>query len=294
MGAKGLGKGFDILVPVGLDVNMVATSASDKVHKLALDVVVPKSDQPRQNFDELALNQLAHSIREHGILQPIVVVQVEQNMYAIIAGERRWRAAKIAGLTEVPAIIHNADELEQLELALLENVQRADLTPLELSNTIFKLHNEFGQSYEQISQRLGKAYTTVVNSVRLLQLPLPMQESLAVGNISEGHARALLSLQRFPDAQKTLFANIVSKSWSVRQAEQFAIAIKRGGGTTEAKNVTEKPDQKIYEDTVSKIEKQLGTKVTIRRSTKGKGTLVISYKSEADLNRIANIIENAK
>jgi ParB family chromosome partitioning protein len=271
---KGLGKGFDVLMPVGINVSTVAAGVGEKVHRLALDVVVPKQDQPRQYFDTAALDQLAVSIREHGILQPLVVVQVDQNLYSIIAGERRWRAARLAGLTEVPAIVRSANEHEQLELALLENVQRSDLTPLEQSLTVYRLHTQFNQSYEDIAKRLGKAYTTVINSVRLLSLPPEMQESLQVGTISEGHARTLLSLQKFPIAQKTLFANMVSKGWSVRQSEQFVIVVKRG--STKDKP-SEKPKQNTnYATTTKALEKQLGAKVIVQHSAKGKGKLVIS------------------
>ena len=284
---KGLGKGFDALVPVGINVTNVAASAGEKVHKLALDVVVPKQDQPRQYFDESALDQLAHSIREHGILQPLVVVQVEPNMYSIIAGERRYRAAKIAGLTEVPAIVRSADEHQQLELALLENVQRADLTPIEQSHTIYRLHTDYNQSYEDIARRLGKAYTTVVNSVRLLSLPPEMQESLRIGTISEGHARALLSLQKYPSAQKTLFAQIVSKGWSVRQAEQFVVHTKKGNQVEKNVVSTKKPTNTVL---TKKLEKQLGSKVTIQQSAKGKGKLVINYSSDDELQRISKQI----
>lgn len=288
MSAKGLGKGFDVLVPIGVDVGTVSAGAGEKVHKLALDIVVPRQDQPRQQFDEAALDQLAYSIREHGILQPLVVRQHEQNMYSIIAGERRWRAAKIAGLTEVPAIIRSVTEHEHLELALLENVQRADLSALEQANTIIRLHTQFNQSYEEIARRLGKAYTTVANSVRLLNLPPEMQESLSIGTINEGHARALLSLQKYPASQKTLFANIVAKGWSVRQAEQYAIVVKRG--PTDTKAMAKKVDKTHYIDTAQAIEKQLGVKVMVRHSAKGKGTLVIAYSSEDELARIASKI----
>jgi len=285
---KGLGKGFDVLMPVSVNVATVAASAGEKVHRLALDVVVPKQDQPRQYFDDKALDQLALSIREHGILQPLVAVQIEQNKYSIIAGERRWRAARIAGLTEVPVIIRSANEHEQLELAILENVQRSDLTPLEQAQSVQRLHTQFNQSYEDIAQRLGKAYTTIINSVRLLGLPLEMQESLQVGTMSEGHARTLLSLQKYPSAQKILFANIVSKGWSVRQAEQFAIVVKRGGGAKQ--DATAKVPQTNFAATTKAIEKQLGTKVTLQHSAKGTGKLVIAYKTEAELNRITKCI----
>lgn len=286
---KGLGKGFDVLMPVGINVSNVTAGVGEKIHKLALDVVVPKQDQPRQYFNEVALDQLAISIREHGILQPLVVVQVDQNMYSIIAGERRWRAAKMAGLTEVPAIVRSANEHEQLELALLENVQRSDLTPLEQSLTVYRLHTQFNQSYEDIAKRLGKAYTTIINSVRLLSLPPEMQESLQVGTISEGHARTLLSLQKYPTAQKTLFANIVSKGWSVRQAEQFVIVVKRGAITKDAEDKKPKASTS-FATTTKALQKQLGAKVTVQHSAKGKGKLVINYDSEAELTRISKMI----
>lgn len=281
--AKGLGKGFDILMPISVNVSNVAASAGERVHRLSVDTVVPKQDQPRQHFDDLALNQLAHSISEHGILQPLVVVQLEQNKYSIIAGERRWRAAKLAGLTEVPVIIRSADEHEQLELALLENVQRADLSALETAITIHRLHTQFNQSYESIASRLGKAYTTVINSTRLLSLPETMQQSLAVGTITEGHARALLSLRNYPDQQEKLFINIVAKGLNVRQAEQFAIVVKRG---TNKKDLVAKKIQPALSTTTKAIEKHLGAKVTLQHSIKGRGKLVISYGSEQELERI--------
>lgn len=283
---KGLGKGFDVLVPVGVNVGTVTAGAGEKVHRLALDVVVPKQDQPRQYFDDSALDQLATSIREHGILQPLVVVQLEQNKYSIIAGERRWRAARMAGLTEVPVIIRSATEHEQLELALLENVQRSDLTPLEQAHSVYRLHTQFNQSYEDIARRLGKAYTTIINSIRLLSLPPEMQESLQVGTISEGHARSLLSLQKYPTAQKTLFANIVSKDWSVRQAEQFAIVVKRGSAQSSKTKKKEDTNKSDFTAATKAIEKQLGAKVTIQHSAKGRGKLVIAYDSDEDLDRI--------
>ncbi|HUD03709.1 MAG TPA: ParB/RepB/Spo0J family partition protein [Patescibacteria group bacterium] len=283
MSAKGLGRGFDVLVPIGVDVAEVATGSHEKVHKLAVDIVVPKSDQPRRNFDETALNELAQSIREYGIVQPLIVSQIEQNLYSIIAGERRWRAAKIAGLTEVPAIIRSATEHQQIELALLENVQRTDLSPIELAATLYRLHHQFSQSYEDISKRLGKAYPTIINIIRLLGLPTEMQESLQAGNITEGHARSLLSLQKYPKEQKALFANILSKHWNVRQAEQFVVNVKRGQTADESK----KPSKVVPDATATKIQKHLGAKkVILQTSAKGSGKLVITYSSEKELSKI--------
>jgi len=286
--SKGLGRGFDVLVPVDLDVKNVTASSNEKVHKLAIDIVVPKQDQPRKNFDDKALNELAQSIQEHGIIQPLIVTQIEQNLYSIIAGERRWRAARIIGLTEVPAIVRSATEHQQLELSLLENIQREDLNPLEKAVTIQRLHEQFGQSYESIAQRLGKAHTTLVNQVRLLALPPQMQESLMIGNITEGHARSLLALQKYPDAQKTLFANIVSKKWNVRQAEQYVVSIKRGN----AKDLKPKSQNNVAIEKLSgKLQKYLGAKkVMVQHSVKGSGKIVINYDSEDELNNIIGLV----
>lgn len=283
MSAKGLGKGFDILVPVGVDITEVTAGVHEKVHKLAVDIVVPKDNQPRKNFDETTLNELAQSIREYGIVQPLIVTQIKQDLYSIINGERRWRAAKIAGLTEVPAIIRSATEHEQLELALLENIQRTDLSPLELAAALYRLHNQFGQSYKDISQRIGKAGPTIVNIIRLLGLPPEMQESLQAGNITEGHARSLLSLQKFPEEQKTLFANILSKHWNVRQAEQFVVNVKSGQMAKKAK----KPAKALPDATANQIKKHLGAKkVILLTSAKGSGKMIITYGSERELSKI--------
>lgn len=289
---KGLGKGFDVLVPVGLDVNSVVANSHEKVHKLAIDIVVPKQGQPRKNFDDKALKELAQSIQEHGIIQPLIVTQVEQNLYSIIAGERRWRAARIIGLTEIPAIVRSANEHQQLELSLLENIQREDLNPIEKAATIQRLHEQFGQSYEDISRRLGKAHTTVINVMRLLALPQAMQEALMVGNISEGHARSLLAIQKYPEAQKTLFANIVSKKLSVRQAEQYVVSIKRGQQLP--KDKTRKQSNIAIDKLTDNLKKHLGVKkIVLQHSVKGSGKIVIGYKSENELNKIINqILDN--
>ncbi len=287
---KGLGKGFDVLVPVGLDVLQVSAAPEERIHKLAIDIVKPKTDQPRQYFDEEALSQLANSISEHGILQPLVVVEVEQNMYAIIAGERRWRAAKQLGLTEVPVVVRSASELQQVELALLENIQREDLSPLETAHTVVRLHQQFNQSYDEIAKRLGKAPTTIANIVRLLSLPEQMQQALAKGEINEGHARALLSLVKLPNEQQVLFKQIVLHGWNVRQAESFAAAAKKSG----IENTTKQPIKKINvhkatEKRVKAVGEYLHTPVKVQHTAKG-GKLVISFKNDEDLARIVDQI----
>lgn len=287
MSNKGLGRGFEVLIPLDVNVANITANSQEKVHKLAIDIVVPNINQPRKQFDDESLKELAQSIVEHGIIQPIIVDKIEQNLYSIIAGERRWRAAKIAGLKEVPAIVRSANDHERLELALLENVQRTDLTPLELANTIFKLHTQFSQGYEDIARRLGKAQTTIINNIRLLNLPPVMQESLQNGNITEGHARALLSLQKYPEAQKNLFASIISKGWNVRQAEQYAVSIKKGQIVT-TKNYS---TNSTVEAITNKIQKKLNAKkVYVQSSAKGSGKLVITYSTEQEFAKIVGQI----
>lgn len=288
--SNALGKGFESLVPVNIQVGTVAAPKSERIHKLSIDTVVPKQGQPRKNFDDSALDQLAISIQQQGILQPIIVTQIDQNMYSIIAGERRWRAAKIVGLSEVPAIVRDVTEHEHLELSLLENVQRLDLNPMELAQTIYRLHNDFQQSYEEIAQRLGKAYTTVINSIRLLGLPEVMQESLISGNLTEGHARALLALSKNPDQQIKLFNLILTKKISVRQAEQFVVDYRNISKPKEQKSVvTESLKQQS-----AILTKALGQKVVIKQSKTGKGTITVNYKNESEFRILVEYLKKAR
>ena len=276
---KGLGTNFETLVPVGVDVDIVVSAPEHKIHKLALDAVKPKQDQPRQYFNQAELEKLAHSIKQQGILQPIIVTGNEQNSYTIIAGERRWRASKLAGAESIPAIIKNVNELEHLQLAVLENVQRADLSPLELASSIQKLHGEYQQSYEDIASSLGKAYTTIVNLVRLLQLPEVMQESLSNGTIS-----------KIPDLQKKLYLQIRAKNLSVRQTEALASNYKNG-----KQNVVPKPaikqSHKLSLNTVV-IAKKIGAKKIELKPGKKGGKIVISYASDTDLAKIDQALSN--
>ncbi|MBC7581257.1 ParB/RepB/Spo0J family partition protein, partial [Aeromicrobium sp.] len=194
---RGLGRGFDSLLPQSFD-NSVLSDPSERIQKLDVTLIDPNPEQPRQHFDEEALAELASSIKQHGILQPMVV-SPEAGRYRIIAGERRWRAAKIAGLKQVPAIVRTAKELEQLELAIIENVQRVDLSSLEQAISIERLHQQFSTPYDTIAKRLGKAHTTVVNIVRLLQLPDEAKTALTSRDISDGHARQILALKKQPE-----------------------------------------------------------------------------------------------
>lgn len=278
---KGLGRGFDALIPQDVD-TAVLFDDQEKVQKVAVSALVPNPDQPRTIFDEEGLSQLAESIKQYGVLQPLIVTPHGPGKYAIVAGERRWRAAQRAGETKVPVIVRTTKELERLEIALVENVQRVDLSPLEQALSIERLHQQFSMTYEAIAKRLGKASSTVNNIVRLLQLPKEAQKALTDGQIFEGHARTILSLKDNPEKQQELLNNIIRHGWSVRQAEQFVVSFREGYKESKAareRMQTETPETK-------QLSKKLGgMPVHIRRMAKG-GKLEIRFKSDEELERI--------
>lgn len=284
----GLGRGFDALIPQNFD-SSILVAEDERVQKLPIDSITPRSDQPRQNFDETALQELADSIRTHGVLLPLVVTVIGGGKYQIIAGERRWRAAKMAGLKTLPAIVRTLKELEQLEVALIENVQRVDLAPLEQALSVERLHQQFSLPYDVIAKRLGKAPSTLANIVRLLQLPAQALESLTAGRITEGHARAILSLKDYPDKQFALLASIEKQGWSVRQAERYATSIK--SGVQNEKIVR----QRVATETPAtrSLSKRLGTSVQIRRTAHG-GRLELAFTSDEELQRILEVLAARK
>ncbi len=280
----GLGRGFDSLIPQNFD-NSILVAEDERVQKLDIQLLAPRAEQPRQYFDETALDELADSIRTHGVLLPLVVTAKDDGTYQIIAGERRWRAAKLAGLKTLPAIVRTLKELEQLEIALIENVQRVDLAPMEQAVSIERLHQQFSLPYEAIAKRLGKATSTVANIVRLLQLPDAAREALIAGRITEGHARAILALKDYPEKQAALLQNIEKQGWSVRQAEQYVVSVKAGfqADTIAKKRVaTETPETKA-------LSKRFSTPVHIRRTARG-GRLEIVFKTDEELARITKLL----
>lgn len=280
---RGLGRGFESLLPSDFD-KSILLSSDDRIEKIAVGQLQPSPYQPRKHFDEAALKELAASIKRHGVVQPLVVTPAKDGMYTLIAGERRWRAAKGAGLETVPAIIRTSEELEQLELALIENVQRVDLSPLEQAVSIERLHEQFSLSYDEIAKRLGKANSTVNNSVRLLRLPEAARDSLAAGRISEGHARAILALKGDDERQAYLLKTIEQQGWSVRQAERFVTSVKAG-----TKDVRKTHEHVATVTTATKkLSKKLGTPVNIRRTAKG-GKLEITFRTDDELSRIINL-----
>jgi ParB family chromosome partitioning protein len=294
----GLGRGFGSLIPQGLNaaalVAGAGTDEGERVQQLALGVLTPNPQQPRTVFDPEALAELAASIKQYGIIQPLVVAPVgpdgqtsDGGTYHIIAGERRWRAAKIAGLKTVPALVRTAREQERLELAILENVQRVDLSPLEQAVSIERLHQQFNLTYGDIAQRLGKAETTVHNTVRLLQLPADARDALQNGDISEGHARQVLALKDSPEAQATLLTLIIQNGWSVRQTERYVSALKAG-----AKSPAQ-TQERVTGDTpeTERLSQRFGTRVRIHRTAKG-GRVEIAFTTDEQLAKLLSELEN--
>jgi ParB family chromosome partitioning protein len=282
---RGLGKGFESLIPTTIEPEFDPTAEVDtqasRTQNILISAILPNRGQPRQEFTEQHILELAESIKTHGVLQPIVVHEVAADSYRIIAGERRWRAAKKAGLKDIPAIIRTTDAQSELEIALIENVQREDLNPLEIATAFLKLHDQFQMDYEEIAKKVGKSTSLVANHLRLLRLPKPIKRALVKGKITEGHARAILSLEGDEKAQQTLLDLILRHQWSVRRTEAYVGALKTGADSpkTAIRAVqTETPQTK-------KLAKQLKAPVTIYKKSKG-GRIQIEFKNDAELHRI--------
>jgi ParB family chromosome partitioning protein len=277
MSKQALGKGFDGLIPVGFDVGSVV-SKGEHIRQLAVESIIANPDQPRKSFDDNSLQELARSIKQHGIIQPIVVSKHESGSYRIVAGERRWRASQLAGLSKLPAIVRDHKELEEIEIALVENIQRVDLSPLETAVSIMKLRDQFSLTPKQISKKLGKAETTVSNIIRLLQLPEQAVKAMQENRISEGHARAILALKTDEKAQLDLLNNIIVHKLSVRDAEKYV---------HEHKSI-QLADKNKYsaeiKKAVSELSGPLKDAVSIReKSKKGSGVITIKYKNLQEL-----------
>jgi len=279
---SGLGKGLDALIP---------GSSAEETGAGAIFVPItnihPNPHQPRSPIQEKDLEELAASIREHGILQPLIVSQdVEKEHYTLIVGERRLRAAELAGLKAVPVLVRQVSEQERLELALIENLQREDLSPLEAAEAYQQLAENFGLSHDEIALRVGKSRVAVTNTLRLLKLPESVRKSLYEGLISEGHARALLGLET-TQAQAAALQTILKHGLNVRQTEE--LVRKMTGHKPEHTPGASKPAQ--IRDLEERLQNHLGTKVTIQHSKRG-GTVVIHYYSDEELDAIVGQILN--
>lgn len=278
---KGLGSGLGALL--GGD---TLAESSGKQMTLPIAKVEPKSDQPRAYFDEVALQELSDSIKQHGIIQPITVRKLDSGYYQIIAGERRWRAARMAGLTEVPVNIIEADDRLAAELALVENLQRADLNPVEEALGYRALIEEYGLTQEETARQVGKSRPAVANALRLLDLPDPVKQLLEEGRLTAGHARAILAAPG-KSLQRALAQQVVDGGLSVRQTEALA---KRMGQNEKEKPAKEDP-YRIYRDAAAKsLSTQLGRKVNIIQGAK-KGKVELEYYDDNDLNALLELLE---
>ena len=281
MSKKGLGKGLGAIFSQ-VD---ITSSEEEGIAQINIDEITPNPYQPRKDFDEEELQNLANSIKEHGLIQPVVVVK-EGDLYNLVVGERRWRAARIAGLSKIPALIKKKEEVRLLEMAIVENIQRENLNPLEEAEAFGQLLEEFGLTQEQLAVKVGKNRSTVANILRLLNLPAEVKEILRKGLISSGHARAILMLDR-EDAQILFCEKIIREGLSVRQAEELA-----GNKDREKKKKITKVCKTVeVMDIQENLQKLFGTRVEIKHKEKvNKGKIEISYYSLDDLNRLLDMM----
>lgn len=283
---KVLGKGLGSLLPsrpVAPPVSQPAAPAA--INKLPIEALAPNPKQPRSAFNQEALNELAASIKENGIIQPIIVRKVE-NAFYIIAGERRWRAAGIAGLKEVPIVVQDLSEDRVREIALIENIQREDLTPIEVAVALDKLSDELGLTHDELASRTGKNRATITNTIRLLRLPAEVRDGISEGSISMGHAKVLLSLDN-EETIRELAGRIVSSGMTVRQLED---TIKRLIETRGRKKAEPPPMDPNMKAAIAEMKAHLGATVRIIEKKKGKGRIEIEYTTADELDRIYSAI----
>lgn len=287
MAARGLGKGLDSLIPNAIGESKGKTdkgSGSENKNPetmVKITMVEPNRDQPRKNFDEDALMELAESIKQFGLLQPILV-QDREGYYEIIAGERRWRAAKIAGLKEVPVIIKKLSNQEIVEISLIENIQREDLNPIEEAQAYKRLLNEFNLKQDEVAERVSKSRTAVTNSMRLLKLCDEVQQMVVNEMISTGHARALLSIED-PEEQYMIAQKVFDEKMSVREVEKLVKNLHKPEKPKKAEN---KSMEVIYQNIEEKLKESLGTKVSISSKENGAGKIQIEFYNHEDLDRL--------
>lgn len=291
---KGLGRGFDALIPTELlDESFDPTAAQDdrvsELRYIKITEISPDADQPRRAFDEDALDELAASIAEHGILQPIVVTP-KNGGYQIVAGERRYRAAKIAELDKIPALVRTLTDQHKLELSLIENLQRRDLNPLETATAYLKLRDQFNLTLDEIGHRVGgKSVSAVSNTLRLLRLPESVRKALLDGSLREGQARPLIGAdEKLIDE---ILPRILAEEWSARKIEQFIVQVKKMAQspieTERKKPVSATP----YEDEMKRLGKRFSTDISVKTNAKGAGQIVIRFKDDSDFQRIQKLLD---
>ena len=286
-----LGRGLDALIST----EAVRTQGSSTINEIPIEQIEPNADQPRSLFNEEALQELANSIHEIGIIQPITLRQISVNRFQIIAGERRWRASKKAGLKTIPAYIRTIKDENVMEMALVENIQREELNPVEIALAYEHLLENTGMTQEKVAERVGKSRAAVTNFLRLLKLPAQVQMSLQKREIDMGHARALLALDS-PSLQLKVFREILKNGWPVRKVEEVVQQLKNGedidAGNKKIQAKTKLPEE--FNALKTRLSSFLNTKVQLTCSPKGKGKISIPFNNEEELERIMNVFDKLK
>ena len=291
---KGLGRSFESLIPTELlDESFDPTAQQDEsvsdLRNLKIADVEPDPDQPRRSFDDVSLDELAASIKEHGVLQPIVVAP-HKNGYMIVAGERRYRASVRAGLDRIPALVRTLSNQHKLEVSLIENLQRHDLNPMETATAYLKLRDQFNLTLDQIGARVGgKSGAAISNTLRLLRLPQVARQALVDGQVREGQIRPLITLD--PSLIEQILPKIIKEQWSARMVEEYTNRIKNLSAEEKQQGVRAVV-KTVHLKQAQKLGKRFGTDVRIKQMARGSGQIVISYKNEAELERLAKLLED--
>lgn len=292
MAKKGLGRGFSSLIPTEMIIDEKIDSElgleydKSQLKELKISDISPDPEQPRRHFNKEKLEELVNSIRIHGVLQPIVVVQ-KNSKFLIVAGERRYRASKLAGLERVPAVVRELSDQNRLELSLIENIQRDNLNVLEMAEAYSKLREQFNLTAKEIGERVGgRSESAVLNTLRLLKLPQIVKDYIVSGELKEGQARPLLKIDE--ETIKKILPKIIEENWSSRKIEQFLVNYKKQ--IEESKKVEPKKVNNPFEKTVKHISKKLSADVDIKTSARGSGKIVIKFKSEEELKRLEEIL----
>jgi ParB family chromosome partitioning protein len=278
----GLGRGLDALI----DTSHVDTNGGSSISEIEINAIVANPDQPRRTFDEEALQELADSIREHGVISPITLRDNGDGTYMIIAGERRWRASKIAGLDKIPAIIRTLDAQKRLELSLIENVQREDLNPIEVATVYAKFRSQFNLTNAEISKRVGKSESAIVNTTRLLNLPEEAKRAMVDHQLSEGQMRPLVTLT--PEQINEVLPKIIEEGWSARKVEQYKVDLTN---RNKAKKAPQGQAQHTENTAIAEsIHKKIGSKVKITTSARGSGEIVLKFKDKQEFEKLCTIL----
>lgn len=293
MKRNALGRGLDSLIQM----NDIQTAGSSQINNIALSLISPNPDQPRTTFSEEALEELAASIRELGVIQPLSLRRLDDGTYQIIAGERRWRAAKMAGLASVPAYVRTATDSEITEMALIENIQREDLNAIEIALTFRKLIDQYGLTQERLAERVGKKRATVTNHLRLLRLPAEVQLGLRDGRIDMGHARAILTVED-PAQQLKLYNLTVKEGLSVRKVEEVAAAAREKAAAGEKPRITAKSVAAApaadYDFFRKDLERYFSTPVKFSRNAEGRGSITLRFNNDDELQSLVSLFEKLK